>query len=517
VESWIRAFGHKGRESFRIEPPASKVVTRLGVLSKWVGIAAILLGYHVLAGWVFDIDVLVRPNGFPPTVPGAAVCAILSGLGLYLLQSGVPRLRANAPTFVPFLGWLSVAAAVAGLWLPKGKQLSLYSVVAFSFVGAAVALRGRDRFPRFAEALGALAGAMSTLVLAGYAYHAERLYGQMPCYSALMGLLLSCGILWTRSDRGFMASVSSDSFGGLLARRLLPAVLIIPIALGWIEHRGFANGYFGPGVGLALLAVANVVVLVLVVWRGVVTMHRMDAHRRGAELELKETAARLRRSNYDLEQFAYVASHDLKEPLRAIGGSVQLLEAKLGGQLAPENRNIFRMTLDGALRMQKLIDDLLTYSRLTSREAPLEPVDSAAVFQDVLTDLKPGLDESGAVLNIDTLPVVRADRTQLGQIFQNLISNAIKYRSSRTLKIHIGVQDKGSEWQFSVRDNGIGIPPQYADKVFKIFQRLHPRNEYPGTGIGLAIAKKVVERHGGRIWFESEPEEGSTFFFTLPK
>jgi light-regulated signal transduction histidine kinase (bacteriophytochrome) len=173
--------------------------------------------------------------------------------------------------------------------------------------------------------------------------------------------------------------------------------------------------------------------------------------------------------------------------------------------------------VDGATRMQTLIDDLLTYSRLTTREAPLEATDCSQIVQEVMANLKSAIDESKAIITSDPLPVVKADSTQLLQVFQNLIGNAIKYRSQRTPRIHIGVEDKGNEWLFSFSDNGIGIAPQYADRIFRIFQRLHTRKEYTGTGIGLAVCKKIVERHGGRIWLESELEEGSTFLFTLPK
>jgi light-regulated signal transduction histidine kinase (bacteriophytochrome) len=218
-----------------------------------------------------------------------------------------------------------------------------------------------------------------------------------------------------------------------------------------------------------------------------------------------------------LEQFAYVASHDLKEPLRAISGSVQILQERYQKELGDSAAEIIKHTVDGATRMQTLIDDLLTYSRLTAREAPLEPTDCSQILQEALANVELSIKESKAVVTHDPMPVVTADRTQLLQVFQNLISNGIKYRGERTLKLHVGAEDKAHEWLFSVRDNGIGIAPQYATRIFRIFQRLHTRKEYSGTGIGLAVCKKIVERHGGRIWVESEPEEGSTFYFTLSK
>jgi light-regulated signal transduction histidine kinase (bacteriophytochrome) len=301
-----------------------------------------------------------------------------------------------------------------------------------------------------------------------------------------------------------------------MARRLLPATLLIPIVLGWFQHEGRRAGLYDAAPGLALFTVADVALFLAVVWWGVNSLHRMDAKRRQAEHDLQETAAKLARSNADLEQFAYVASHDLKEPLRAISGSVQILQERYRKMLDSQADEVIKHTIDGATRMQTLIDDLLTYSRLTTREAPVELTDCSQILQESLANLELSIKESKCIITSDPLPVVKADPTQLLQVFQNLIGNAIKYRGERTLKIHVGAEEKDEEWVFGVSDNGIGIAPQYATRIFRIFQRLHTRKEYGGTGIGLAVCKKIVERHGGRIWVESEPEEGSTFYFTLP-
>jgi len=314
-----------------------------------------------------------------------------------------------------------------------------------------------------------------------------------------------------------MVKISSNSFGGLMARRLLPATLLIPLVLGFLQNRGLRAGVYTPGPGLALFVVANVLLFLTVIWWGVNSLHGMDTKRRKAEHDLQETAAKLARSNADLEQFAYVASHDLKEPLRAISGSVQILQEQYSKGLDTPADEVIRHTVDGANRMQTLIDDLLAYSRLTTREAVLTPTNLDETLDEALVNLELSIRESKAVITHDSLPTVSADPIQMLQVFQNLISNAIKYRSQRTPRIHIGAEDKVTEWLISVRDNGIGIAPQYADRIFRIFQRLHTRKDYSGTGIGLAICKKIIERHGGRIWVESEVEEGSRFNFTIPK
>ena len=238
--------------------------------------------------------------------------------------------------------------------------------------------------------------------------------------------------------------------------------------------------------------------------------------RKQTEDALKRLAADLARSNTDLEQFAYVASHDLQEPLRAVSGCVQLLQQRYHGQLDARADELIAHAVDGASRMQTLIRDLLAYARVSTRGRDLEPIDSETVLKEALSNLATVIQESGGVVTHGALPTVAADPTQLLQVFQNLIGNAIKYRGERPPEVHINVEHCTGEWQFTMRDNGIGIDPQYFERIFGIFQRLHTRREYPGTGIGLALCKKIIERHGGRIWVASQPEAGSTFCFTIP-
>ena len=237
--------------------------------------------------------------------------------------------------------------------------------------------------------------------------------------------------------------------------------------------------------------------------------------RKQTEDALKQSCGDLARSNAELEQFAYVASHDLQEPLRAVSGCVQLLQQHYQSQLDARAEELMAHAVDGTSRMQILIHDLLAYARVTTRGRDLEPTDCEAILKEVLNNLATAIQESGAVVTHGALPTVAADPTQLLQVFQNLLSNAIKYRGVRPPEVHIDVEHRAREWQFAVRDNGIGIEPQYFERIFGIFQRLHTHKEYPGTGIGLALCRKIIERHGGRIWVASQPGEGSTFFFTI--
>jgi PAS domain S-box-containing protein len=239
--------------------------------------------------------------------------------------------------------------------------------------------------------------------------------------------------------------------------------------------------------------------------------------RQKAEDEVGRVMLDLERSNKELEQFAYVASHDLQEPLRMVSSYMQLLAKRFEGQLDEKAKKYINYAVDGAVRMQRLINDLLTLSRVGTRGKSFQRTDSHAVFGDALRNLQAAIEESGSLVTNDDLPTIRADASQLIQVFQNLIANAVKFRGETPPRIHVSAQDQGGEWLFSVRDNGIGIDPQFADKLFVIFRRLHTRQEYPGTGIGLAVCKRIVERHGGRIWFESELGKGATFFFTISK
>ncbi|OGW56172.1 MAG: hypothetical protein A2Y81_01635 [Nitrospirae bacterium RBG_13_43_8] len=233
--------------------------------------------------------------------------------------------------------------------------------------------------------------------------------------------------------------------------------------------------------------------------------------------ELKNMADELTRSNEDLKEFAYVVSHDLKEPLQVIKGFMRLFEKRYKEKLDEKADQLIRFTIDGAERMQELIKGLLEYSQVGTKGKEFKPTDCSLTLNNAVSNLKVSLDESEGVVTHDTLPTIMADAIQLSSLFQNLIGNAIKFRGAEAPRIHISAERKRDEWLFSVRDNGIGIDPEFADRIFDVFQRLHSSDEYPGTGIGLAICKKIVEHHGGRIWVESEPGKGATFYFTIPE
>jgi signal transduction histidine kinase len=282
---------------------------------------------------------------------------------------------------------------------------------------------------------------------------------------------------------------------------------LLPLAVG-NEVRGIIHlasrqtGYFAGEKEDYLMAIARLMGIVI---------------ENNALLQSSVRAAEeLRRSNKELEQFAYVASHDLQEPLRMVTGYTQLLAKRYGDSLDQKAKEYIGFAVDGAKRMQGLIEDLLTYSRVGSRGEAFASTDCEAVLGKTLAGLRVGIQECGATVSHDPLPTVMGDEFQLGQLFQNLLGNALKYRDSKAPQVHVSCKQETEQWTFAVQDNGIGIEPQYRERIFQIFQRLHTREEYEGSGIGLAICKKIVERHGGKIWVESELGKGATFYFTIP-
>jgi signal transduction histidine kinase len=239
--------------------------------------------------------------------------------------------------------------------------------------------------------------------------------------------------------------------------------------------------------------------------------------RKLAHEALENQARELSRSNEELQQFAYVASHDLQEPLRMVVSYMQLIERRYKDKLDESGREFIDFAVDGASRMQELIQSLLTYSRVGTKGNPFAPTELTKVLERAQFNLRMAIDEASATITHDALPEIQGDAIQLVQLFQNLLGNAIKFRGAAPTTVHISVTEQEHDWLFSVRDSGIGFDPQYAERIFIIFQRLQGRDEYPGTGIGLAVCKKIVQRHGGDIWAESQIGQGAIFRFTIPK
>ena len=238
--------------------------------------------------------------------------------------------------------------------------------------------------------------------------------------------------------------------------------------------------------------------------------------RKITEKELQRANLELARSNSELEEFAYIASHDLQEPLRSVAGACQLLRRRYKDKLDPSAHEFIDFAVAGTKRMEELINDLLAYSRVATKGKDPELSNLNQVLKTVTDNLRSSISSTNAVITADNLPIIAVDPWQITQLFQNIIANALKFRRDETPEIHVSAKSEDNHWHFAIKDNGIGIDPKYFDRIFEVFKRLHNQDRYPGTGIGLASCKKIVERHGGRIWVESEIGQGTTFHFTIP-
>lgn len=511
--------------------------------------AGLVIGGSLLifSGWVFAVPALMRL--LPVLVvmnPVTALTFTLAGLALWCVsrravavRPGLARVRLILGIIVALVGALKVADYLVGLGFHVDRllypsrlafsapyllsEMAPNTAVGFVLCGLALALSRRQagRWRRASHWLMMAAGLIALLALVGYTYRVLVLYRlgsevPMSLDSAVALGLLSIGFFASEPERGFMRLLLSRTTGGAMSRRLLPMAIIVPWSLGALVLVAEKARWFRSEFGLSLFAVACILIFTVLVWWNARLLYRADVERSETAERLGRASANLQRSNTELQQFAYVASHDLFEPLRMITSYLQLLNERHGAQLDCQAREFIGFALDGAKHMHALIQDLLAYSRVDLRGQPFETVAAENILQAALNNLKVAIEESGAKVTHEPLPPVRGDAVQLIQVFQNLIGNAIKFRGQKPVEVEVEVHRQNSEWFFSVRDNGIGIEPRYFDRLFVIFQRLHTRQEYPGTGMGLAICKKIVERHGGRIWVESSPGKGAGFFFSLP-
>jgi signal transduction histidine kinase len=522
----------------------------------------------VLLGWQIEAPLLrsVLP-GAPPTTPLTAVILLSLAAALWCARRA---LLADANTGWRWICWV-VCAAVLGLclWiliqyaagLGPSLEVLLFSDEVLSFggrypgrpsphtaltglslaLGTSLTLLPASRAQRAAQTLILLGGLLPWMALFGYVSLSSPFYalpdspstGMSPI-TASAYLVLVAGLLGLRPEHGLMALFRARSTGGQIVRLLLPTTIVGPMFMGWLSIYGRESGVFDSATGFAFTwGLSSLLLAGIAVGVGFLFHHRdLERQQRAEEreaaeaamrareerfmIELERRAAALELSNLELERFAYVVSHDLQTPLRSISGFLQLLQSRYQGQLDDKADDWIERAVDSTQHLKTLISNLLAYSRVDSEARPFEQIDLNAVLEQVVTLLNASIQQSGARLTHDPLPTVMGDRSQLTQLLQNLVGNALKYHGPEAPEIHVLAQRRDQVWLLGVRDNGIGIDPAQFKHIFEVFGRLHTAQEYPGVGIGLSVCRRVVFRHKGKIWVESKPGEGSTFYFTIP-
>ncbi|MBI2060255.1 MAG: hypothetical protein HYT87_10840 [Nitrospirae bacterium] len=510
-------------------------------LTAMVGITA---GALALLGWILDSEILksVVP-GFVAMNPMTAVAFGL--VGTALLLAGAESCTGRRRSFVAILAGGTILIAVMKVMNLLGMDFGIDQVLftdklaaytlpnrmapntAMNFLLQGMALLFIDietrRGRRPAQALPLLSGLVSTLAVVGYAYGVRGMYGitsyiPMALNTAVAFLLLDAGILCARPNRGIMRRISSSSEEGVMARRLLIGSFLVPLLLGRAVRTGARAGWYDWHFGLGLVVVASVIVLGALVWWTAGTVRRLRLEREKVAEDLIRKSRELEAVNAELESFSYSVSHDLQAPLRHVREFVSLLQEALPEESTPDTRRYMRVIAEGADRMKQLIADLLEFSRMGRTEMRRAGVRLDALAREVIGELSAGALNRSIEWKVDAVPMVEADAEMIRVVLTNLLGNAVKFTAAKERAVvELGCRAGQAELVFHVRDNGAGFDMKYADRLFGVFQRLHKVEEFPGLGIGLALVRRIIHRHGGRVWTEGTVGEGATFYFTLPR
>jgi signal transduction histidine kinase len=520
---------------------ASPVISaRLEKASAAVALAALLSGFAVLISWIWQLPGLSRIH---PLLGGmgahAAVGFMLAGVGLLLVHrlpvSGARRTAASV------CGALLVMMTVASL--SRSMDLSLGGLLpgrmptasAQVFLSLGLALLTLDvcigRW-RPSECFSFVAALVALFALVAYTLGSVSIFTTvsprpLAFHSVLLMVAFSFALLAARPHAGLMSLVTSDTVAGLLVRRMLPAVVGIPVVIGWLATEAQRAGVVPPFLTVPYYAVAIIIVFAMMTWQIAGSLHRIDLQRRAAEHQVQrlnaeleqrvaDRTAQLERVNAELEAFSYSVSHDLRAPLRHIDGFAQLLATHQSGKLDDEGKRHLGIIRDGAQNMGRMIDDLLSLARLDRQQLARERTDLNAVVLKVRRDVERDVGLRKIAWTCEHLPAANCDPGLISLVFTNLLSNAVKYTGKRDVaKISVSVRNGDAGVVFAVSDNGVGFDQRYQDKLFGVFQRLHRADEFEGIGIGLATVRRIIHKHGGRVWAEAEIDRGATFYFTL--
>ncbi len=495
----------------------------------------------VLAGWVFDVHALGRNlPGWTSMKANTAFGLLLCGIALWLIRekeaTGIRRRFSQLLGMaVALLGMLSLSEYVFAWNMPLDQWLAkdnlgmsapgrpaMPTALNFTLMGWALMTLDWKRRPNFAQVINLTAVLISFLALIGYACRFSPFYGQSMAYpdtrmglnTAVAFVVLGAGIFCARPQRGLMLILTGNTSGGLMAKRLLWVPVVVPLLLGWIRLKAGKTALEHTETATWLFSLANILVFTLIIWWNANLLYKSDLERRGAEEEIKAAYSQL-------ESFSYSVSHDLKSPLRAIKGYSKFIKEDYGEQLPEDGRKYLDGVGANVERMERLIEDLLAFSKFTNRPVEKERVVLEDLARKTFEDLRGEIKEREIEFKLEPLPPCQADPSLIKQVLENLLSNALKFsRNRKVSKIEFGfrsVPEEAGRWVYFVRDNGAGFDMKYAGKLFGVFQRLHHASDFEGTGVGLAIAQNIINRHGGRIWAEAVEGEGACFYFTLPK
>jgi signal transduction histidine kinase len=512
---------------------------------------AIFIGVLVLVGWLLDVGTFrsIVP-GWPSMKPNAATATLLAGVAVWLLRPAPQRtdrvlLGRSFAVGVALIGVLTLSEYVFGwdlgidqllfreevgaIGTSHPARMGANATVILTLDGLALLLLDVERRRiRPAEVLVLFTATFAMVSLAGYLYGAFALTGlgtgtRISLNATIAYLAISAAVLAARPRTGLMGLVTSSGAGGQMLRRLVAPAIGIPLAIGWLADVGEKIGLYAPEQTLAFFVVGVTIFFLPLLGLTARSLDRTDAERRAAEEqvralanELEQSVDRLSASNADLDAFSYSVSHDLRAPLRAIDGFSRILLDEHTADLAPEGQRYLGLVRKSAHEMGALIDGLLAFSRLGQQELSKRRVKVDALAREIVAELQGEIDGRNVMMSIGNLPPADADPTLLKQVLVNLMSNAIKYtRNREPAQIDVASIEKSDPSVYYVRDNGVGFDMRYADKLFRVFQRFHRAEDYEGSGIGLALVARIVQRHGGRIWAEAKPDEGATFYFTL--
>ncbi|HZP41997.1 MAG TPA: ATP-binding protein [Candidatus Binatia bacterium] len=493
-------------------------------------------GAATLVGWMFGLPLLTGGGAArTPMNPATAICLLVCAAALMLAPETTPaarRARVACGLAIAGVGLIRLAGYLAGrdvgidqilfagrlADVPNGPNRMAVNTAA-GFVATGAALVGLDletpagRRPAQHLALGVFV--MGLFVLTGYAYQTESLTRvrsaiPMALTTAVAFALVGAAVLAARPRAGFMEVLTSPGPGGASARRLLVAVSCVPWLLGWLQLQGWNAGVYAPEIGMGLFAAVTMIVLATIVWWNAWWLEQLDAER---ERVSRELAA----ANKELEAFSYSVSHDLRAPLRAIDGFARILVEDHGPRLDDDGRRVLGVVRENARQMGRLIDDLLAFSRVGRKGLEKSRVDMAALALSVVAETRRLDPERRASVHVGPLLPALADGSLIRQVLVNLVGNAWKFTRGRPeAVIEIGCRRGKGETIYFVKDNGAGFDMRYAGKLFGVFQRLHRAEEFEGTGVGLAIVQRIVQRHGGRVWAEGVVDGGAVFYFALP-